>query len=160
MEDIRVEEIRFRGKQNINWSEVRKYLKQFQGQEVLVAEYQDRIKINKDFVDEFCGSKYTRSLKGGLAKTKANIASVIPRLIKNATNRRWNENKDEKHRDDASQGWYRYDVFFSMPVRAENEAEIRWNEYSATMIVKINGHGKFLYDMINIKKKRVTHGAQ
>ena len=46
--------------------------------------------------------------------------------------------------------------FFSIPVKAENEDEVRYNQYKGTMVVKINNRGLFLYDIINIKKKQVT----
>ena len=49
----------------------------------------------------------------------------MPELIENATNRRWLENKSIKHVNNAEKGWYRYDVYFSVPVKAENEDEIR-----------------------------------
>ena len=103
--------------------------------------------------DEFSGSNYTARLKGGLAKTKANIATIIPELIENATNRRWVDNKNTKHEKNALRGWYRYDVFFEIPVKADNEKTVRWNRYNATMIVRINDEGLFFYDIINIKKE-------
>ena len=58
-----------------------------------------------------------------------------------------------------SGGWYRYDVFFSIPVQVEKEKEIRWNYYKATMVVKINAKGFFFYDIINIKKEARTPGG-
>lgn len=51
-------------------------------------------------------------------------------------------------------GWYRYDTYFSIPVKAENEKEVRWNDYTATIVVRINEKGLFLYDIINIKKEK------
>ena len=49
-------------------------------------------------------------------------------LIKNATNRRWLENKDPKHKKDASEGWHRYDTYFTIPVKGHDELEIRLNK--------------------------------
>lgn len=83
----------------------------------VVEEYQDSICIASDFPDEYTESKYTKKLRGALAKVKANAAQIIDLMIMNATNRRWIENKDDKHKNNASKGWYRYDTYFEMPVR-------------------------------------------
>ncbi len=150
---VRVETVLFFGRKNISWNEVEKYMKKYQGKCYSVNESKETIKVNLTSIDEFVSSKYTRRLKGTLAKAKANIALTIPELIGNATNRRWIQNNDEKHRNNASKGWYRYDAFFSLPVKAENENEKRWNNYSCTIIVNANDTGMYLYDIINIKKE-------
>lgn len=46
-------------------------------------------------------AKYTKSLRGSIAKAKANAAQVIGKMIVIATNKRWIENKNEKHKKDA-----------------------------------------------------------
>ncbi|MDE5866892.1 MAG: hypothetical protein K2H31_09885 [Lachnospiraceae bacterium] len=46
--------------------------------------------------------QYTKKLRGGLAKAKANSGQVIGEMIENAQSRRWIENKDEKHKKEAS----------------------------------------------------------
>ena len=46
--------------------------------------------------------------------------------------------------------------FFSVPTKSENEDVVRWNDYRATVIVKINDRGLFLYDIIDIKKEAST----
>lgn len=76
-------------------------------------------------------------------------------MIMNATNRRWIENKDDKHRNNASEGWYRYDTYFEMPVKGSNEKIERLNRYKATLVVRKTPQGLFLYDVLDIKKKRV-----
>lgn len=88
-----------------------------------------------------------------MAKTKANIVQALPQLIQTATNRRWIENKKEKHMNHAGKGWYRYDTYFRFLVQAEKEENIRWNLYSATIVVRINDQGLYLHDIINIKKE-------
>ncbi|MCM1091936.1 MAG: hypothetical protein NC413_13925 [Muribaculum sp.] len=88
-----------------------------------------------------------------MAKVKANIVQVLPQLIETAVNRRWSENKKDKHTNNAGKGWYRYDIYFCIPVQSENEQEVRWNFYVATMLVRINDQGLYLYDIINIKKE-------
>ncbi len=99
--------------------------------------------INSAFADEYAESKYTKALRGSLAKY----------LIENATNRRWIENKNIKHVNNANGGWYRYDTYFSVPVKAENEDDVWENFYMATLVVRINDQGLFLHDIINIKKE-------
>ena len=45
----------FKGKQNIPWLEVEKYLNRFQGYEITVSEYNDRVKIGHFFRKNMCG---------------------------------------------------------------------------------------------------------
>ena len=63
------------------------------------------------------------------------------------------ENKNSKHCKDASQGWYRYDTCFILPVKGSDEEVERKNVYGATLVVRKTQQGMFLYDMINIKKE-------
>lgn len=153
MKNILVSKIIFRGRKNISWDAVGEYMKKYQGNSYMVEEYGDEINVNMMSIDEYISSKYTRGLKGTLAKAKANIAQILPELIQSATNRRWIDNNDEKHKNNANKGWYRYDVFFSLPIKAEDDEDIHWNKYRATMIVRANDRGQFLYDIINIKKE-------
>lgn len=153
MEYIELNEIIFTGKQNIKWNEVEKYLKRFLGMSFTVEEYGDVLHINSLFANEYAESQYTKRLRGNLAKVKANIVQILPDLIANATNRRWIENKKDKHINNAGKGWYRYDIYFSIPAQAENEEEIHLNSFIATMVVRINDQGLYLYDIINIKKE-------
>ena len=147
------ENIIFTGKQNIPWKCVEKYLKSYVGLVVKVEEYQDKIVIAGNFPDEYTGSKYTKSLRGAVAKAKANAVQVIEPMIQYATNRRWTENKSKKHKKDASEGWYRYDTKFYIQVQSSNEFNRRLNLYSASIIVRMTLDGLFLYDVINIKKE-------
>ena len=156
---IKVSEILFKGKQNIPWNKVRDYMRRFVGKVFVVKEYGDEIKFNSESASEFTGSVYSERLRGGLAKTKANISQIIPELIIEATNRRWLENKNEKHKGDASLGWNRYDVYFTVPVYNEEDQSVRWNYYRATLIVRINEKGLFFHDIINIKKEARTPGG-
>lgn len=153
MRYVQLENIIFTGRQKIQWDEVEKYLRIFLGKAYVVREYGDVLHINALFADEYSKSQYTRRLRGSLAKVKANIVQILPQLIENATNRRWIENKSIKHTNNANKGWYRYDTYFSVPVQAENESNIRKNFYMATLVVRINDQGLFLYDVINIKKE-------
>ena len=105
MNYIEITKTIFAGKQHIPWRDVEKYLRRYDGMVIENEEYGDKIIINAVFSDEYVHSQYTRKLRGGLAKTKANLAQIIPDLVKNATNRRWIENKDNKHSEDAIRGW-------------------------------------------------------
>lgn len=152
----KIEQIIFVNKQNIPWNDVEQYLKQYIGSTFIVEEYQDSISIAGDFPDEYSESKYTKKLRGALAKVKANAAQIIDLMIMNATNRRWIENKDDKHRNNASEGWYRYDTYFEMPVKGSNEKIERLNRYKATLVVRKTPQGLFLYDVLDIKKEAST----
>lgn len=130
-----------------------KYLKKYIGETYVVEAYKDKISIAGEFPDEYAESKYTKSLRGALAKAKANAAQIIGELIGCAENKRWIENKNSKHCKDASQGWYRYDTCFILPVKGSDEEMERKNVYEATLVVRKTQQGMFLYDMINIKKE-------
>ncbi|MBR0132529.1 MAG: hypothetical protein IJM14_05540 [Lachnospiraceae bacterium] len=151
-----VKQILFTDKQNIPWNDVEIYLKQIIGCKYIVEEYGDIIIVGADFPDEYAESKYTKKLRGALAKAKANAVQVISEMIQNARNRRWVENKDEKHNKTASRGWYRYDTGFLLPVLDPETGETRYNSYIATLIVRIEHKGLYLYDIINIKKEAST----
>ena len=97
MKYIKLKNIIFYGKQGIPWNEVEKYIKMYSGSQIIVQEYQDRIVINSKSADEYTESKYTKKLRGALAKVNANVVQILPELITYATNRRWVENKAEKH---------------------------------------------------------------
>jgi len=148
-----IENIIFLNKQKIPWSEVETYLKQYVGQKYIVEETKDVINIGSDFPEEFSESKYTKNLRGSIAKAKANAAQVIGKMIVIATNKRWIENKNIKHKKDAKQGWYRYDSYFAVPVQGSNEKNGRVNIYKATLVVRSSLKGLYLYDVINIKKE-------
>lgn len=151
-----IEQILFTGKQNIPWNDVEIYLKQYIGLKYIVNEYGDEIQIPGNFPDEFSESRYTKKLRGAIAKAKANTASIIDQLIANATNKRWLINKEHKHEKSASGGWYRYDSYFGLPVMGNGEETARLNIFKATLVVKINKNGLFLYDIIDIKKEAST----
>ncbi len=120
-----VNDIRFKGKRNIDWDEVEQYLKQYVGEFIEIAESKEIIYIGSDLPDEYSGSNYTAKLKGALAKAKANAAQGIPEIIEIAQNKRFRENLERKHDKNAKYGWYRYDSRFAIPVFEKR------NEYPA-----------------------------
>ncbi len=50
------------------------------------------------------------TLKGAVAKAKANATQAIPELIRIAVNRKHEVSRKEKHKTDAMFGWYRYNI--------------------------------------------------
>ena len=94
---VLINDIYFKGRQNIEWKEVEKYLKRYVGEFIEVAESKDIIYIGNDLPDEFAFSDDTKRLKGTYAKAKANAAQGIPELIEIAVNKRFKENLEEKH---------------------------------------------------------------
>lgn len=149
---VPIKQMVFPGK-NPDMKKVEDYLNAYLQKEYMVEETKDIIRIGSKFASEFCGSEYTKRLKGAILKTKANCATIIPELIRTAHHRRWDENKAEKHRNDACKGWYRYDVGFSLPVYDNLENQVGENLYEATLLARINDYGIYLYDVINIKKE-------
>lgn len=149
-----IRDIRFTGRQNIDWKEVEKYLEDYVGELYQVAETQEAIYIGKEMPGEYAGSRYTFSLKGANAKAKANAAQGIPELICIASGKKHKENEKEKHRVDAKYGWYRYDSGFALPVYDEEHQIERYNVFHCHLIVRHDADGKkYLYDVINIKKE-------
>ncbi|MBR3833830.1 MAG: transcriptional regulator [Lachnospiraceae bacterium] len=146
-----------RNKQNINWSEVEQYIKQYIGEMYTIADDGEKIYIGKDLPDEYSNSRYTAKLKGALAKTKANASQAIPELIEISTNGTYSENFESKHSIDAKYGWYRYDSRFALAIY-NNDGEIdKYNYFKVRMIIRCDADGKkYLYDIINIKKEPST----
>lgn len=152
-----INEIRFKGKRKINWSEVEAYLKQYINDFYEIAESSDFVYIGKEFADEFSNSEDTIRLNGTLAKAKANASSGVPELIEIASNKRFKENLTNKHRKDAKYGWYRYDSRFALPVYNNDGSAERYNIFRVEMLIRHDTDGKlYLYDIVNIKKETST----
>ena len=149
-------DIRFKGRQNIEWEEVKKFIKEYVGSCYEIIETSDKVYIGSDFPEELKGSNDTARLYGGNAKAKANATQEIPLLLEYATNKRWNENFKSKHGVDAKFGWYRYTSRFALPVY-ENKELIKYNIYRIEMLVRHASDKKFyLYDLVNVKKESET----
>lgn len=147
-------QIIFSGKRSISWKEVEAYLLQYVGNIWEIEETKDIVYIGKDFTDEFAHSAYTKKLRGGVAKAKANLVQGIPQLINIATNKRWNEDFQNKHKKRAEKGWYRYNTRFALPITDEEGRIIRYNIYQAVLIIRYASDDKlYLYDIQNIKKE-------
>lgn len=151
---VLINDIYFKGRQNIEWKEVEQYLKQYVGEYIEIVESKDIVYLGSDLPDEFAFSNNTKKLRGTYAKAKANAAQGIPELVEIATNKRFKENLEEKHKIDAKYGWYRFDSKFALPVYDSNGEITRYNIFKVVLVVRHAANGKlFLYDIIQIKKE-------
>lgn len=150
-----IQDIRFKGKRTVKWSDVETYLKQYIGQAHIIKSTNDLVYIGADLPDEYTHSNYTYILKGANAKAKANATQGLPELLMIADEKEYEMNQKEKHSQDAKYGWYSYVTRFALPVYGENENIIeRYNVFQAIMLVRHAEDGKlYLYDIIKIKKE-------
>ena len=152
-----INDIRFKGRQNIDWDEVEQYLKLYVGEFVEIAESKEIIYIGNDLPDEYTGSNYTAKLKGTLAKAKANAAQGIPEMVEIAENKRFRENLAKKHDKNARFGWYRYDSRFALPIFDDDGEVLRYNVFHVELVIRyVMDRKLYLYDIINIKKETST----
>ncbi len=151
---VMINDIVFKGKRSVEWSDVEKYLRQYVGDIYRIAETEDIIYIGTDLPDEYSGSNYTKHIKGTIAKAKANAVQAIPEMIEIATSKTFEDNKKNKHSRHAKNGWYRYDTRFALPVYDENGDVERYNVFSARLLIRHASSGKmYLYDVLEIKKE-------
>ena len=144
----------FKGKRSISWKQVEQYLISYVGKLFEVSETKDLIYIDKSFADEYEGSVYTQKLRGALPKVKANMSQGIPEMIEIATEKRWKEDFQGKHKKRAGKGWFRYNTRFALPVVNEKGDILEYNVYQAVLIVRYSSDEKlYLYDIQNIKKE-------
>ena len=145
---------RFKGRRSVNWNTVEDCLKEYIGKCAEIVETGDMIYLGKDFPDEFAHSKDTKTLKGANLYAKANTVTAINELIQIATNKTFSENYDEKHRDNAKFGWYRYDTRFALPKYSSDGELVGYNIFGARMVVRHAKDGKlYLYDILRTKKE-------
>ena len=154
---VLINDIIFKGKRDVKWEDVEKYMKQDVGEFYTIAETSDVIYIGSDLPDEYAHSAYTATLKGSNAKATANAAQGLGEMLEIAVKGNFTHNTKEKHKIDAANGWYRYESRFGLPVYdADGELE-RYNIFHAYMIIRHDKNGsKYLYDVINIKKETST----
>lgn len=149
-----IEDLCFKGRRNIDWSIVEKCLKGYIGEYVEITETSDVIYIGSDFPDEFAHLKDTKTLKGANRYAKANASSIVKEMIEIATNKTFSKNYAQKHKMDAKYGWYRYDTRFALPIYDDKGELVRYNVFTARMLVRHASDGKlYLYDILRIKKE-------
>ncbi len=151
---VMINDIIFKGKRSVEWSDVEKYLRQYVGDFYQIAETDDIVYIGTDLPDEYTGSNYTKHIKGTIAKAKANAAQALPEMIEIAASKTYEDNRKNKHSRQAKNGWYRYDTRFALPVYSENGEIERYNVFSARLLIRHASSGKmYLYDVLEIKKE-------
>ncbi len=149
-----INDIRFKGKRSVKWDDVKAYLEAFVGEFYEIADTKDVVYIGSDLPDEYTGSKYTYSLKGTVAKAKANAAQGIPEMLEIAVGKKFEHNHEAKHQWNARNGWYRYDSRFALPIFAESEEVERYNIFHVSMLIRHANDGNlYLYDILEIKKE-------
>ena len=150
---ILINDIRFKGKRQIDWNDVKQYLEGYVGNYYEIAENAEHIFIGSELPEEYTESESRKSLMGANAKAKANAATAIPELIQIASNPAFEENHKDKHNKNAKYGWYRYDVRFALPVYEENML-VRYNIFHARLLINHAENGrKYLYDILAAKKE-------
>lgn len=150
---VLINDIRFKGKRQIDWDDVEQYLKGYVGDYYEIQENAERIFIGNELPEEYTESESRKNLMGANAKAKANAATAIPELIQTASNPAFEENRKEKHGKNAMYGWYRYDVRFALPVYEANVL-IRYNIFHARLLINhAENNRKYLYDILAIKKE-------
>lgn len=82
---VLINDIRFKGKRQIDWEDVKQYLKGYVGDYYEIEENAERIFIGGDLPEEYTESESRKSLMGANAKAKANAATAIPELIQIAS---------------------------------------------------------------------------
>jgi hypothetical protein len=151
---VMINDIRFKGKRQVDWNDVKTYLEQYVGEFYEIADTKDIVYIGKDLPDEYTGSKYTHRLQGANAKAKANATQGIPELLEIATGKHFKKNNADKHKRNAKNGWYRYDSRFALPIYDDHDEVERYNVYHASMLIRhANNDKMYLYDILDIKKE-------
>lgn len=154
---VLINDKKFKGLSKDDWKIVEQYLMGYIGDCYEISACSEKIFIDKDFPDEYANSESRIALKGARKKAKADAAQGIPEMIRIAIPKvpLWEPNKDNKHKEDAQNGWYRYCVRFGLPVyNDKNGALERYNIFSAIMLVRHADDGnKYLYDITTIKKE-------
>lgn len=91
------------------------------------------------------------------AKAKANAVQILPEMIEIASNGVSEHNRKAKHARDAKMGWYRYDTRFALPVYNDHGEVDRYNIFTGRLLIRHASSGKkYLYDVLEIKKKRAS----
>ena len=151
---VLINELRFKGRKNIDWGFVEQCLKEYIGSCSEIIETADMIYIGTDFPDEYSHSKDTKVLRGANAYAKANASAIIPELIRIATNKSFSQNMEKKHRLDAKYGWYRYDTRFALPKYDDSNEICGYNIFRARLVVRHAEDGRlYLYDVLRTKKE-------
>ncbi len=80
---VLINDIRFKGKRQIDWNDVKQYLEGYVGDYYEIEESAERIYIGNELPEEYTESESRKSLMGANAKAKANAATAIPKMAGN-----------------------------------------------------------------------------
>lgn len=151
---VLIHDLCFKGRKNVDWDTVEQYLKEYIGKRAEIIETSELVYIGADFPDEYAHSKDTHVLRGLNAYAKANAVSAIQDMIQIATDKTYSENHAEKHKNNAQNGWYRYNTRFALPKYGDDNELIGYNIFRGRLIVRYAKNGKlYLYDILRIKKE-------
>lgn len=151
---VLINDLRFKGRKNVDWKLVEECLKEYIGSCTEIVETSDMVYIGTDFPDEYSHSKDTKVLRGANAYAKANASVAITDMIRIACNKSFSENLEEKHARDAKYGWYRYDTRFALPKYDDDNEICGYNIFRARLVVRHAEDGKlYLYDVLRTKKE-------
>ena len=152
-----INDLRFKRSKRVDWNTVEAYLKEYIGNCAEILDTNEMVYIGSDFPDEYSHSKDTKVLRGPNEYAKANASIAIKELIQIASNKAFSENHKDKHNSKAKYGWYRYDTRFAIP-KYNNDGELAgYNIFKGRLVIRHAQDGKlYLYDILRIKKKRVS----
>ncbi len=151
---VLINDVRFKSRRSFDWETIEEYLKEYIGQFFEIIETCEKVYIGSDFPDEFCHSEDRIKTKGANLRAKANMAAAIEGLVQIAINKGKLPDYGNKHGEKAKNGWYHYDTRFGIPVYGTDGVLLRYNIFSARMLVRCDKEGTlFLYDFIRIRKE-------
>lgn len=124
-----------------------------------IIESGQKVYIGKDLPGEYTQSEYTKNLiknhRRKILRAKHQAIQNFGEMIEIATNRRWEENKKQKHKKDAKYGWYRYTTRFAVPKYDSFGNGNGFNVFSADLLIRNDANGKkYLYDILNINEEK------
>ena len=124
---------------------IRDYIRShYAGDFARILESGQRVYFGKDLPGEYTYSKSARNLEPERKNAKNQAAQNLRELVETGTNRRWKKNMKEKHSSDAKYGFYKYATRF----------QVGGSVYDADVLIRNDADGKkYLYDVVNIKKK-------
>ncbi len=93
---VLINDIRFKGKRQIDWDDVKQYLEGYVGDYYEIAENAERIFIGSELPEEYTESESRKSLMSANAKAKANAVTAIPELLQIAPNPTFEEKPQGK----------------------------------------------------------------
>lgn len=143
-------------RKGFSWKSVEVELKKYVGRKFIIATSNEIISVSAEFPDEFAHSNDTYNTRGPLKKVKAKICVGIEEIVFVAIGKEKLKDYGNKHGKKAKAGWQRYKTNFALPVYDDNGTVVRFNLYSASVIIRCSSNNNlYLYDIVRIKKRGV-----